>query len=210
MAGLPPPGLVKMPGHNSVRRHRPGGLLTLVQTEGAHHGLHHYPSGTDLARAEDPGGHRAQRLGVTWGLEAAGLGAASAVGGPAPSTRRQWLARLTAGGSLGSPPGSPRACAQLEDNSGSPGSLRGTTTAAACQAHCRGFSRVPARRSSGPRPARRQQRLARLAEGSVLGAPPVSIISKLSHIQIVIYHLGHSKYVYIYIKCNWYLPQVAS
>ena len=114
-----------MPGRNFVRRHSPGGLLALVQTEGAHHGLHHYPSGTDLARAEDPGGHRAQRLGVTWGLEAAGLGAASAVGGPAPSTRRQWLARLTAGGSLGSPPGGLRARAQLEDNSGSPGSLRG-------------------------------------------------------------------------------------
>ena len=146
-----------------------------------------------MHEAEDPGGHRAQRLRVAWALKAGGL-VQCAVGGPAPSTRRQWLARLTAGGSHGSSPGGPRARAQLGGNSGSPGALRGTRTTAACQAHCRGFSRVPTRRSLGPLPARGQQRLARLAEGSALGAPPAPTISKLSLIQ------SHSIFISIYVR----------
>ena len=39
----------------------------------AHHGLHRYAKGTDRAKAEDLGGHRAQRLGVSWDLKA-GIG----------------------------------------------------------------------------------------------------------------------------------------
>ena len=46
-------------------RRTPGGPIAQVQTEDVHHGLHHYPKGTDLAEAEDLGGHRAQRLGVS-------------------------------------------------------------------------------------------------------------------------------------------------
>ena len=42
-----------------IMRHR--GATPEVDREGwAVAGLHHYPRGTDLAEAEDPGGHRAQ------------------------------------------------------------------------------------------------------------------------------------------------------
>ena len=107
-----------------VRRHRPGGPSPRFRPKALTTGSTTIPAGLIVQEAEDPGGHRAQRLRVTWDLEAAGLGVSAAVGGPAPSTRRQWLARLTAEGSHGSPPGGLRARAQLGGNSGSPGSLR--------------------------------------------------------------------------------------
>ena len=66
LAGLPPPEGVTLLGPSlCLPAQVPGWLITQAQTEGAHRGLHHYPRGTDLAEAEDLGGHRAQRLGVS-------------------------------------------------------------------------------------------------------------------------------------------------
>ena len=107
-----------------VRRHRPGGPSPRLRPKAFTTGSTTIPAGLIMHEAEDPGGHRAQRLRVAWDLKAAGLGG-SICGWGARSQHQ---------------------------------------AAVACQAHCGGFSRVPTRRFSGPRPARRQQRLAGLAE----------------------------------------------
>ena len=124
MAGLPPPELVKMLGRNFVRRHTPGGPSPRLRPKAFTAGSTTISARLILHEAEDPGGHRAQRLRVAWDLKATGLGG-SICGWGARSQHQ---------------------------------------AAVACQAHCGGFSRVPTRRFSGPRPARRQQRLAGLAE----------------------------------------------
>ena len=151
----------------------PGWLITQAQTEGVHHGLHHYPSGTDRARGRGSGWAQGTTPKGGLGSESRGIGSMCGWGArsqrqhdsglpgslpgvltgphpavpraPLPASRQQRLARLAEGR---------RSCSRL------PGALQGVLTGP-----------HPAV-SRAPRPASGQQRLAGLAEGSVLGSPP--------------------------------------